>query len=47
MLLHFIEESGTESVAEESIIKMFNITPEAVITIAAFRNETVDVRVPF
>lgn len=47
MMLHFIEESSTESVAEESIIKMFNITPETVITIAAFRNETVYMRVPF
>ena len=47
MLFHFIKESCTESISKECIIKMFNIAPETVITIAAFRNETVDVRVPF
>ena len=45
--LHFIEKRGTESVTEESIIKIFYITPETVIAVTAFGNETVDVRVPF
>lgn len=45
--LHFIEKRGTESVTEERIIKIFYITPETVIAVTAFGNETVDVRVPF
>ena len=45
--LHFIEKRGTESVTEESIIKIFYIAPETVIAVTAFGNETVDVRVPF
>lgn len=44
---HFIKKSGTESIAEEVVIKMFDITPKAVIAVAAFGNETVDMRVPF
>lgn len=43
---HFIEKSGTESVAEESIVEIFYITPETVIAVTAFGNETMDVRVP-
>ena len=44
--LQFIEKRGTESVAEESIVEIFYITPETVIAVTAFGNETVDVRVP-
>lgn len=46
-LFHFIKKSGTESIAEEVVIKMSDITPKAVIAKAAFGNETVDMRVPF
>lgn len=46
-LFHFIKKSGTESIAEEAVIIMFDITPKAVIAKAAFGNETVDMRVPF
>ena len=46
-LFHFIEERGTESIAEEIVVKMFDITPKAVIGVAALGNETVDMRVPF
>lgn len=44
---HFIEKSSTEGVAEIIVIKVFDMTPEAVITVAAFGKEAVDVRVPF
>lgn len=35
------------SIAEESIIEMMDAAPESVITVAAFRNETIDVWIPF
>ena len=41
------KKSGTESIEEEVVIKMFDITPKAVIAVAAFGNEAVDMRVPF
>ena len=44
---HFLEKGGTESVAEESIVEMFYMTPESVIAETAFGNETVDMGVPF
>ncbi len=44
---HFIKECGTESIAQESIVKMLDMAPEAIITNPAFRNETVDMRIPF
>lgn len=37
----------TKNITEEAVIKMFDITPKAVIAKAAFGNETVDMRVPF
>ena len=44
---HFIKKSGAESIAEESIVEMAHMTPEAVVTVTAFRNKTVDMRIPF
>ena len=44
---HFIKESGTESVTEIIVIKVFDMTPEAVITVTAFGKDAVDVGVPF
>ena len=44
---HFIQQGGTKSVAQISIVKMRDPAPEAVIAITAFGEETVDVRVPF
>lgn len=46
-VFQFIEESGTENFAEKGIVKMGNVTPKAVITVTAFGNKAVDVRVPF
>lgn len=44
---HFIEQSGTESLTEEEIVKMLYIPPEPSITISTFGNEAVDMRIPF
>lgn len=46
-VFHLIEQGGTEGIAEVSIIEMMDVAPEAVITVAALGNETMDVRVPF
>lgn len=44
---HFIEERSPEGIAEESIVKMADVTPKAAVAVAAFRNEAVNVWVPF
>ena len=46
-VFHFVKEGGAEGVTKESIVKVMDITPEAIITVSPFRNEAVDVRVPF
>ena len=43
----FIEKSSTESITEIVVVKVLHMTPEAVVTIAAFRKKAVDVRIPF
>ena len=43
----FIEQSGTEGITEEGVVKMMNIAPEPVIAVTALRNEAVNVRIPF
>ena len=43
---HFVEERSTESVTKEGIAKVMEIAPEAVITQAAFRDKTMDMRIP-
>ena len=44
---HFIKERSAESVAEEGIVKVIDVAPEAVIAVPTFRDEAVDVGVPF
>lgn len=44
---HFTKEGSLESMAEVSIVEMFNGTPEAVIRIAAFGDKAVDMGIPF
>ena len=46
-VFHFIQKGGAERITQESIVKVINITPESVITVAAFRDQAVDVWVPF
>ena len=43
----FIEQSGTEGITEEGVVKMMDIAPETVIAVSALRNKAMDVRVPF
>lgn len=45
-VFQFIEQSGAERITEIVIVEMFDMTPEAVITVTAFRKKTVDVRIP-
>lgn len=44
---HFIQKGGTERITEEGIVKVIGIAPKSAITIATFRNETVDMGIPF
>lgn len=46
-VFHIIKESGAEGITKESIVKVMDITPEAIITVAPLRNEAVDVGIPF
>ena len=38
---------GAEGVTKESIVEVADITPEAIVTVTTFRNEAMDVGVPF
>lgn len=44
---HFIKQCGPESVAQIIIVEMIDIAPETVVTVATFRDETMDMWVPF
>ena len=44
---HFIEKGSTEGIAKEGIVEVFDIAPRAVVAISSFRNEAVDMRIPF
>lgn len=46
-VLHFIEKCSTEGVTEIMIIKVFDMTPETVITVATFGKKAVNMRIPF
>jgi len=38
---------GAEGIAEKSIVEIVDIAPEAVVTVATFGNEAMDVWIPF
>lgn len=44
---HFIKESSTESITQKVVVKVFYMTPEAVIAVTAFGKQAVNVRIPF
>lgn len=46
-VFQFIEKSSTESVTEIVVVKVFDMTPESIITVAAFGKDAVYVWVPF
>ena len=43
---HFIKQGSTESITQISVIKVFDISPETIITVPAFREEAVDMGIP-
>ena len=45
--LHFIKESSTEGIAQESVVKIVHIFPETAVTQSAFGQQAVDMGVPF
>lgn len=47
LCLHLIKKGGTESVAEIGVVEITDIAPETVAAVPAFRNETMDMGVPF
>lgn len=44
---HFVEQGSTKSITKVCIVKMVDIPPETVIAVVAFRNEAVNVGIPF
>lgn len=46
-VFHFIEKSRAESIAQIVVVKVLYMAPEAVVTVAAFGKETVNVGIPF
>lgn len=46
-VFQFIEKSGAESVTEIVVVKVLYMTPETIITVAAFGKEAVNVGIPF
>lgn len=44
---HFTQQGSAESSAEVGIVEVIDIAPETIIAVAAFRNQAVDMRVPF
>lgn len=43
---HFIQKGSTEGITKVSVVKVFHVASETVITVAAFRDEAMNVRVP-
>ena len=46
-VFQFIEKSRAESIAQIVVVKVFYMAPEAVITVATFGKEAVNVGIPF
>ena len=44
---HFIKQGSTEGVTKESIVEVIDGAPKPIITVPAFRNETMDMWIPF
>ena len=44
---HFIQQSSAESIAKEGIAEVIDIAPETITAVTAFRNQAVDMRIPF
>jgi hypothetical protein len=46
-VFQFIEKNSTESVTEIVVVKVLYMTPESIVTVAAFGKEAVNVGIPF
>ena len=46
-VFQFIEKGSAERITEIVEVKVFHMTPEAVITVTTFGKDAVDVRIPF
>ena len=46
-VFEFIEKSSTESITQKVVVKVFYMTPEAVIAVTAFGKDAVYVGIPF
>lgn len=44
--LHFIEQGGAGGISKVGVVEVPDVAPEPVVTVTAFRDEAVDVRVP-
>ena len=47
MSFQFIEKSSAKGIAKVRVIEVLNISPEAIITVASFRDQAMDMRIPF
>lgn len=45
--VHFVKKSSAEGRAKKGVVKVRDAAPEAIVTQTAFRNETMDMRIPF
>ena len=45
--MHFIQECSAERIAKVRIIKVTDMTPEAIITKPTFWKKAMDMRIPF
>lgn len=43
---HFVKEGGAEGITKKTIVEMVDMSPQSVVAATAFRDKTVDVRVP-
>ena len=43
----FVQESGAKGIAQVSVVKVGHLAPEAVIRKTTFRDQTVDMGIPF
>ena len=43
----FVKKCSAKSMTQISIVKVLYMTPKVIITVTTFRNETVNVRIPF
>ena len=43
---HFIKKGSAESITQEIVVERVDLAPKAIIAVTAFRNKTMDMRIP-